>query len=288
MMKRKRLLLIGALAVVVAGVALGLPGGPKEPVYEGRGINYWINEIPATGMMVATEKARLAVRASGAKSLEYLMSEFTRRETILQRVANQLKRVDPLTDLSVAERQAEVELAGIGLALLGPDVASALPELAGLLGDEQRGYTAARILGNAGEAAVPHLMTAIESPNALVAANAGRGIEELAGNTGSILPTLFAWLQHPNPARREIAVSGLGMAPTDPERIVPALVAALADTEPDVQSRAAYALIRKGQFAIPAVPVLRRLMTNGPPKVAAAASNAVVGIDPTALPRPTN
>ena len=43
-MKQRRLILIGTLASVAAGIRLYWPRGPKEPVYQGKQLSRWMRE----------------------------------------------------------------------------------------------------------------------------------------------------------------------------------------------------------------------------------------------------
>ena len=283
-MNRRRILLLLALVAMAAGLVLFWPRGPKEPVYQGKGITFWINEVPATGLPEALAAARKAVRATSPDSRRFLMSEFTRRDpkwlaSFRVWLDNRFGR-----DAYTVAKVQRMETASYGLWLLGPEITPALPTLAEYLEDEERGRIAAMAMSGAGDAAIPYLMRAIASMNPLVEANAGEGIVALARESESMLPTFFQWLQHTNAMRRSIAVRALGTANSQTNSIVPALTAALSDPDSLVQWQAALLLGNKGPASKPAIPALLRLMTNSNPRTAAIASNVVLQIDPTALP----
>ena len=85
-MKRRRILLLLALAAVAMGLGLFWPRGPKEPVYKGKRLSQWLADTVtppkrAGGLFPGTttqprEDASEAARALGTNALPWLMYEF--------------------------------------------------------------------------------------------------------------------------------------------------------------------------------------------------------------------
>ena len=85
-MKRRRILLMLALATVAMAFVVFWRRGPKEPVYQGKRLSEWIAEAsqPLThdpdGRWNIQQKrdAEKAIHSFGTNALPYLLYEFTR------------------------------------------------------------------------------------------------------------------------------------------------------------------------------------------------------------------
>jgi hypothetical protein len=292
-MKRRRILLLLALAVVAMGLVVFWPRGPKEPVYQGKPLSQWLEaQVTPTkqagGIIVATTTsewpdASTAVRALGTNALPWLLYEFSSQEptnglrVTFNRWADKyprlrfLFRTDPL----------RVKRAARGLQLLGPAVTPALPELARYFGDARRASDAIYAMAGAGELAIPWFDKALASTNAQAEVAAVACLERLATSTAAAVPPLVKALQHTNDAVRRMAAWALDASTARPDLTIPALTGALSDSDPEVRRWAAQGLGWRAKHASQSLPALRRLMADSNRHVAEDASNAVLRIEQT-------
>lgn len=288
-MKRRRILLLLALAAVAMGFVMFWSSGPKEPAYQGKRLSKWIKEAQGMSDSGSTfppqrrEAARKAIQAIGTNALPYLLSEITR--PISQWRVSFNRWAEGKVPLRCRDEVDRIWQACEGLHILGPDSAAALPVLAACLDDPQRGFPAARAMVGAGELAVPYLLPAIAGTNLVTAMKALGALGDIAKENESAVPILVQFVTHTNALIRQWAASHLAVVESRTDLTVPALTAALSDPEAAVRHYAANALGGIGPKAKAAVPELQRLMTNPPPYAAQAASNAIFHIDPAALPQ---
>ena len=297
LMKRRRILLLLALTAFVAMAFVVLwPSGPKEPVYDGKRFTFWIKEaqgiVPRFSQPMPVQRreaACKAIQSMGTNALPYLLSELTRPISQWRISFNNWADGKRLVPFRFRDEAARLARAADGLYILGPDSAAALPVLAGLLADEQRGYKAARAMSGAGALAFPYLLAAIDSgidgTNRVTARHALSALGDMARDDEAAVRIVAQFLTHTNGIKRRWAVSHFAGdesgVESHAELVVPALTAALSDPDRGVPLHAASALGRIGPKAKAAVPELLRLMKQ--PAHSAAASNAVFHIDPSAL-----
>lgn len=162
-------------------------------------------------------------------------------------------------DLALVEfdprRSAMIERACNAVARMGASSVPALQRLVGQGGIE--GAFAAATLGVVGRpavAAAPALVAALGSENILLRGGARNALVKLGPG---VVPALITGLVAATKADvRGDAAEILGKLAADPQRSVPALIAALRDPEDQVQDKAAHALGAFGAAAKPGVAVL--------------------------------
>ena len=292
-MKRRRILVLLALAAVAMGVFLFWPRGPKEPVYQGKRLTQWIGEATAEPALIQNEQdffnskeaARKAIRALGTNALPWLMAEYSQTDPkwrkTLDRWVSRITGKGQLTADEIRHNNAFE-----GLRLLGPDLAQALPELAKVLSspDDMRASTAGYLMAQAGEQAIPFLVEGIASTNLITGGYAANGLGWLAVGTEAAVQPLVQALQSTNRAVRGIAAWRLGHVPFRPELTIPALGAALGDAETNVSNNASASLAIMRKESAPLVAELHRLMAGTNAAVALTASNALYQLQMTNSP----
>ena len=283
-MKRRRILLLLALVAVAAGLVLFWPRGPKEPVVEGKRLMVWLSERTWQNYIFTDESTLKALKATSTNAVPYLLHEFTRPRSKWRATWNRWASAVPVVNLQMEDDERRISLAARGLYVLGPEAAPAVPTLARYIGDTGRGGLAAAILGKVGAPALPWLLNATASTNPFVAQGAMNGLVWMTQESESAIHAMVQLLRHTNSSVRMITAVNLRRVTTRLDLTVPALAAALADPEEDVQSLAARSLGEMGSNAQPALPALLRLMTSTNSPVASSASNAVFHIDRASLP----
>lgn len=283
-MQRRRILLLLGLAAVAVVLVLCWPRGPQEPVYEGKRLTEWMENIGSLNAPEADRAARQALRAIGSNAVPWLLDQFDRRDSPLRVVLNALYDGPPRSTPRYEMQTHREQLVVTALSQLGPGAATALPGLAARLDDSPRRNAAAWAMSACGTNALPFLLRALASTNLQVAGASVTGLGHLAREEVSAVPPLLQALQHSQARVRWGAAFQLGRTNLRPDLVTPALAQALSDGDAIVHLQAGEGLRRLSSNAQPALPVLLRLMTNSVSRVAVAASNAVFRIDPAALP----
>jgi hypothetical protein len=284
-MSRRRILLLLALAAVAAGLFLGWPRGPKEPVYQGKGLSHWINQKSGFVETMTNANVVNAIKSIGTNALPWLLSEFTLPESKWRSTFNRWISVLPGIGFRFGDKQDRVRTAALGLAFLGTNAAPALPILATYLGDADRSGWASVAMGGAGELALPYLLPALTSTSRTERLSAANGLGNAVYHSDAAIPAVVQLTQNSNAQVRLFALMALGNAKGRPDLLIPVYKEALSSRDPSTLRMAAVALAGKGEVTKAVTPELLRLMTNADPSVVRAASNTVFQMDPAALPR---
>ena len=290
-MKRRRLILTGALAAVLAGIVLAWPRGPKEPVYQGKKLSRWMREAYEDGIRGTSkyrraqiDAAREAIKAIGTNAVPFLLSEFDNPVSSRAMQFNRWAIRNNLRGLRMATGQDRRSLATLSLYLLGPKAAPAVPALVPRLTDTEQGKSAAQAMSQCTAIAVPHVLDYYSGTNGhLLEFALGRLVMSVGAYEEELRP-IVELLKHTNALVRGAAAGSLRFARPQPLTVVPVLSKALSDPDSGVQDRAAASLQSLGTNAITSVSTLRRLLERSDPEVVAWASNALFRIDPAALP----
>ena len=286
-MKRRRILLLLALAVVAAGMFLLWSRGPKEPAYQGKRLSQWIEEASRSGSNSNEQAAaRKAIGTLGTNALPWLMSEFKRPPPKLRNKFYGWVARNTRWDFRSRRDEQRIRLASHGIYLLGSNAAPALPMLSTYLADPERGMRAANAMAGAGELSLPYVLRAVSSTNRDLAYVGTWCLMQLARETESAIPHLVNMMNYWDFSVRSMALSGLGKVKARPDLTLPSIVRATTDADQRIRIHATHLLEYENSEGKPAIPALRRLMTNSDPAIAAAASNTIFRIDPSAMTHP--
>ena len=283
-MKRRRLILFGALALLAAGVVALWPRGPKEPVYQGKKLTRWVWEANFGADTNQMQEARQAIKVIGTNGLPYLVSELTRPHSELRARLNSI--FDRMNwKLHIGDGEAARMNAMHGVALLEADAVPALPVLGPHLGDPDCWAYVAWAMSSCGESSLPYFTNALSSTNFAVRFGGAYGLAGAAFKTKDAIPHLLHVLNGPDiPIRVNVAIY-LKHRNGGPELIVPILIENLTNSTPDGLQASIETLGFFGVEAKAAVPELLRLLNGSDPVLSMEASNALYKIDPAALPR---
>lgn len=234
MRKQKRITLVIALAVVIAGLGFYL-WQSREPSFEGRSLSEWLWDGGQKGA-VEESGAKEAVRQMGSKAIPTLLGKLRRKNSPISLKLMDLSRRLGVPHYVFAPEEAQEEngLAARGFEWLGSEASGAAPELIGIYHQN--------ISETSQNCALKSLLFAAPAQSrALLNEALTNGFEE-------------------------VRVTALWqLTPTNqPEVAVPLLINCLSDPSSRIQSMAAMKLRQFGTNALPAVPALLRLASSAP------------------------
>ena len=288
-MNRRRLILFGALALMAAGVVALWPRGPKEPVYQGKKLSYWIQEASRPRSETDSnrlQELRLAFTAIGTNAVPYLLAEFESRQSKLSAIAFRWLPQKTAKALGFDDCILRHGYAVSGFFHLGTNSAAALPILASYLNDARRRADAAWAMTTSGEAALPYLLKApFTTTNSEANAALMNALGIVAHQNEGAIPLLIDLTGHTNDSIRADAATCLNRVTLRNDLVIPALVRLLTDASADVRRNAADSLCSLGDAATNAIPQIRQMLQDPNLKWASWVSNVTNRIDPAALPR---
>jgi HEAT repeat protein len=154
--------------------------------------------------------------------------------------------------------------AAMALGRIGPEAASAIPDLIGLLADnsDRVGNEAARALGAIGAEALRPLIEACSDPKPPIRARAVAALGPLAAADANARSVILDRCRDEAPEVRAAAISSAAGLDLPDDTILPILEAALSDAQPEARLAAVNALVRQPARLDPLVPRLRALLTS--------------------------
>lgn len=288
-MKRRRILLIAAAAVLLVFATFRLAGPASEPSYLGKPITYWIEPWQHHNMEPES-RVTAAFAEMDDKAIRWLVRALDWKPSPFRRTANKALRRFEIVWPDEPDRR---ERAAMGLGQIGGRARSAIPALEHLRTNavqpraaaSRHASTAALILirqepiPKAVERMLQDQDPAAFGDLAMTLAFLGRAAVEA-------VPRMSAALDATNPpAVRANAAMALGSIRSSPGICVPALAGALATLEQPVQEQVLSTLSAFGQRARAASPQVVLLLSGSNRWVAARASNTLAVIDPETAKR---
>ena len=227
----------------------------------GVGVAVWYYRAPDDGSRAVRVVARNDDRwlddllSRTPKDVEAATAELEQRGTAALPLVRRTLQ-DPAAD--PARRKAALK----ATAILGARAAEAIPDVATAMQEPDLAPDAALALSFMGSAAVPVLLEAIKSDEAVVRREALRSLGKLRERASIdpqiVVPLLLESLNDPDPSVRSVGVTYLGIVRDSPEKGVAGLIKALGDPDPPVRQAAAQALSAYGLLAEPALPALKK------------------------------
>jgi hypothetical protein len=177
------------------------------------------------------------------------------------------------------------EFAIAGFEALGTNCASAVPQLARLIGDTNHAYTAVSCLVGIGKPAEGPVCQALTNPSPEVRGIAAWHLKRVTDDPEVYLARLNGPLNDPNARVRSAAVRALRSQAQHPEAVIPLLVKALRDADQNVSRYAAGLLGNLGTNGMKAFDALSEVAQSGNAPRDRDAMMSLVFIDPDrALP----
>ena len=265
------LFLIATALVIVSAASFLLVR--REPTCRGKRLSQWLELCVTASDLEDTKSAEAAIRQIGPDGLPFLLRwiryEPRQGKGTIQKLVAKLPpklRSKPWVYSLMEDRSGRLAAdAEIGLAILGPQAAPAVPELTRLM----KRYTATNCslsamhaLGTVGAAGLPALMAAAAEdrfPNRFAAVTTiamnFRGTNGLPA-----LPLLLRTAEDSDVRLARASILALGTIKLQPETVLPVLTNRLHAPKPELRVAAVYALGSFKPQAVQLVPVLRDVL----------------------------
>jgi hypothetical protein len=229
-MKRRRVILATLLIAILGGFAWFVLPAPPEPVYQGKRLTFWLEDLNGTRATQAERaKAEEAIRAIGTNAIPTLLRMLRARDTPLKLRLIALAQKQHVFKIHHTSAQELNMQAAEGIRLLGPAAASAVPQLIRLY-DENPHYWSRHMvvvmfgqMGPAARSAVPTLLRGLDDTNAFLRNNAAWALGVIHSQPDVAVPELMKRLSDPEEMVRANAARALGCYGHDARAAVPAL-----------------------------------------------------------------
>lgn len=278
----KKRIFIGLLVAVVAVLAGEVVNAllPREPVYEGRPLSAWLEDLDSDKPREIRAHARKAIGQIGTNAIPLLMDWFRARDSRLKTRLMELADKQRLIKIHFTPAQDRCRRAYRACRILGPVAKPAIPELIELLRDTRTTPTAGNVLVLFGADAIGPLTGALTNQNINIRYSAACVLGLFRGGAAAAVPALIQSLKDEDYRMRLVAALSLDEIHEGSAVVVPALITNLDDRDAFVRRVTAEALGRFGEQARPAVPALLRGTSDRVESVRQAAAEALKQIDP--------
>lgn len=255
-MEKRRLvwLMIACLAVLAAGTAIWFRANyHPEPVYQGRPLSYWLNQmsprlsmtrpVNARSFFQAQMQAQAAVSHIGTNAIPTLLRMLEAQDSSLKLRFYVLIERLPHVHIRFARADDLVWEAQRGFQLLGRPAAVAVPDLINIyqrnssIGTRQAITAIFSNMGPAAKEATPLLLHEVGNPDAEVRNFVINALRKIRPEPGAVVPVLINALQDSSGANRTDACYALAIYGTNANAAVGPLVELLNDPFRNIKSR---------------------------------------------------
>ena len=264
---RRRLSFVIFTVAILASLALWL--SEREPAYKGKRLSEWLELWGSSGDEDEMRNAEAAIRQIGTNGIPFLL-KWIRYEprtgkqpmqALVEKLPVRLRSNRLVYRFMQNRTERRADEAEMGLAILGPQATSAIPELTRQMnnyGKTNCALSAMRSLGCIGSAALPTLMAAAEDQRCpcRFAAVATIAMNFRGTNGLPALPVLVRCAGDPDPRVGRASILAMGALKLEPQTIIAALTNRLHDPRPDIRTAAVYALGAFKEQARELLPVL--------------------------------
>src|SRR5262245_39399390 len=183
MNKRRVITVLALAAIVVAGIATMLLC-PGEPVFQGKPLSHWVEELRVSWQGPGSAKAEAAIRAIGTNALPYLVSALKAKDSRLKLELVQLCGRQNLIKFPFRFADETRDNALRTFISLGPTASGAIPDLAAMLKEADLTFYAGVALFAIGTNSIPVLTEACGQTNAIVRKQAAFVLSRLTKRRG--------------------------------------------------------------------------------------------------------
>jgi HEAT repeat protein len=253
----------------------------NEPEYEHKPLSYWLRAYELSRDDEPRQaEVEHAIRQIGTNAIPYLL-EHIRDENpewigTVARVVSQLPGPIYSWWSSLEHRWDRRSQAEVGLQILGPDLAPAVPRLIELMDDRYLRDPVIEALASVGPAAGPGLITVLTNricPEHQRGA-AAWALELMGTNANQYIPELKAALRE-QPDASCMVVWAIAEVATKKEAVIPVLVEALHSPRYKIRRAGINCLGNLGTLAGRFIPDLQRLLTDQDPGIESAVRLAI-------------
>jgi hypothetical protein len=233
------LLAVVVLALVAGGMGwLLLSFGPRDPVYKGKPLSYWLEGYDSPGAAnyppnhpnaPTYQEASEAVRALGTNAIPTLLRQLRRRDSKAKEAFMNLLRRQHFIKVSPPSTTQYIEPLD-GFQDVGVGASNAVPQLVALFERDPSPVPQMAIpailgdIGSAAEAAVPAMLQGMRHTNAVVRNNAIYALRKINADPNLVLPELVKSLKDPDILVRAQAIRSLRDFSTNAKTAMPALL----------------------------------------------------------------
>jgi HEAT repeat protein len=277
----KKVLLAAIALSLLAGGAVLLDGGKPAPVYQGKPISSWIEELGSTDYQIR-EQAAEAIGRIGPEASPFLIRALRSRDEVLRTFTLSLGRWLPFLHLKLQPNPALLrEGVAEQLGQMAPRDETALGALICSLGEKDRNVLSAvqRALRRLGLTSVPSLVKALSNRDPHIREGAVEVLIDLGAEAQAARPALILALKDRDDGVRCRAARALGLAGPGGAELIEALMSVLDDKVSKVRLAAAESLGRLGAAARVALPVLRQRLSDTDVSVRVGAARSLWQID---------
>jgi hypothetical protein len=202
----KKSRLLGAL--VLAGLfgvgAVFFLGRPREPVYDGQPVSYWIRGL-ASIQVAHNAACNKAFQHMGTNALPVLIKMLRTKDSKVKLWLMDLYYKQSLVHHHFNVAEADRTSAFLGFSELGPLAKPAVPALIDLLADEEISEDAARALAAIGSEAVEPLISSLTTRNLKIRLGAIAALGGMGSNARQAVPVLSRCLREEGAVRSAAA-----------------------------------------------------------------------------------
>ena len=233
---KKAVLTTGAV-LLLACLAVGLVwrSAPPEPVWQGRTLSAWTDDLATGSSIQICGAAEEAVQAIGTNAIPHLLRMLRENDSILKRTLLWLNRHERFVKFPVIPGHAQHVRAWLAFQALGERAESALPELRRMLLRDPKKEFLPESIAVISPKSVPILLEALPH----VPANLRFPFINLALRWPSqeklVRPIALRCLADPDPAMRIYAAATADRFTSNRSEVISALISALNDAAPNVR-----------------------------------------------------
>jgi len=182
---------------------------PREPLYNGHPVSYWVRGLGSL-YVPRSEASFQTLHHMGTNALPVLIKMLRTKDSRVKLWLRRLQDKQSLVNHHFTEAEADRTSAFLGFSELGPLAKPAVPALIELLADEEISEDAARALAAIGPEALESLTSALTNRNPKIGLGAIIALGGMGTNALQAVPVLSRCLNDEQSTIRLAAVEALG------------------------------------------------------------------------------